>query len=394
MKVLFVTCFFEYNFGGAELVMRTLRRSLTERGHTVDVLCLAGGPSPQPGNIWRLPVPHLLRHRPQLMKRVIIFLANPVLDRWFSRRLQSLPLSRSSYALVHAHDIHSVVLAQQVAQSCYTPLGLTVQDNVPREFSDTGVNPMAAAFLRAALRRRDHRLRPLLQQLHWITAPSRHIRDKIARFLGGTPPSVFTIHSPYSADQSPGPPQDSGAAPEPHFLFMGRLSREKGVDLLLEAFTRSGAAFRLTILGLEGPLQPAVAGYAGKDSRITLRPPVPHAEVPAILEQHDVVCCLSTWNDPLPGAVIEARLHRKAVLASNLGGIPEIVQNYPRAALVDVALSPRSELVKVIQAGLAEAARLTRVPLDATEEEAFVRQFSPRNCADQFETLYRTGSVR
>ena len=134
MNILFVTYFYEQDFGGAELIMRTLRQCLEERGHTVDVLCLAGGTQPEPGRVWRIPLPAALIRRPHPTKRVFIFLNNSLFDRLLLRRVQGLGLNAGRYDLIHCQDIHSLGIASFLAGRYRKILGLTLQDNVPREF--------------------------------------------------------------------------------------------------------------------------------------------------------------------------------------------------------------------------------------------------------------------
>lgn len=390
MKVLFVSAFYEFDFGGAEIVMRTLRQGLAERGHEIDVVCVAGGPNRQPERIWRLHAPPFLRSNPQVLKRALIFLANPALDRWFIRQALSLRLPLASYDLVHGQDIHTFALARHLALRGQTRLGLSIQDNMPREFDPAGLNPLAGVLLRASLRRRDRRLRPLFRDAHWITTPSQHVGRKLARFLPPGPPQVVTIYSPHPGCK-PASVRQPVEKREPRLLFMGRLSQEKGLDLLVDAL--GDRDLKLTILGLDGPLKARITALASKDPRITIRPPVPHSEVASILAAHDIVCCLSMWNDPLPGAVIEGRLHGKVVLATNRGGIPEILEAYRKAVVVEPGSGKDVRAVEVCREGLAKAVERIATEPDAAQEEAFFHRFSPATFTRKFEALYRTGSV-
>jgi glycosyltransferase involved in cell wall biosynthesis len=172
---------------------------------------------------------------------------------------------------------------------------------------------------------------------------------------------------------------------------MGRLSQEKGLDLLVDAL--GDRDVKLTILGLDGPLKARITALASKDPRITIRSPVPHSEVASILEAHDIVCCLSMWNDPLPGAVIEGRLYGKAVLATNRGGIPEILQGYAKGVMVDPGSGRDFRAMEVCREGLARAVEAIRTQPDAAQEEAFFRRFSPATFTGKFEALYQTGSI-
>jgi glycosyltransferase involved in cell wall biosynthesis len=118
-------------------------------------------------------------------------------------------------------------------------------------------------------------------------------------------------------------------APEggPHFLCIGALSERKNVVRLAEAFGRHGEG-TLTYLG-DGPLRPRLEGRPG----VELAGTVAHDEIPARIAQAHVVCQPSLI-EPFGQAVLEAMACGRSVVATRIGGPPELVP--PEAgALVD-----------------------------------------------------------
>ena len=105
-------------------------------------------------------------------------------------------------------------------------------------------------------------------------------------------------------------------------LFVGRLVREKGVDVLLEAWERAalGPEARLAVAG-EGPLAAAV-GEAGP--RVRLLGSVDAAALPALYAAADVLVLPSirtaTFTEPWGLVVNEAMLQRTPVIASDAVG--------------------------------------------------------------------------
>jgi glycosyltransferase involved in cell wall biosynthesis len=131
------------------------------------------------------------------------------------------------------------------------------------------------------------------------------------------------------------PPLES----EPRLAYAGRLSPEKGVDTLLRAFKRllkqiPGA--RLEIVG-DGPLRDSLQELARKleiADGVEFKGPLPTAEMERRLETAWVQAVPSKWDEPFGMVAIEAMMRGTAVLASNGGGLRDIVRNGETGLLV------------------------------------------------------------
>ncbi|MFF5070574.1 glycosyltransferase [Micromonospora olivasterospora] len=110
------------------------------------------------------------------------------------------------------------------------------------------------------------------------------------------------------------------------FLFMGRLTPEKGLGLLLDAWRRhpDGALGPLRIAG-DGELRPLAEAAAAERADVTFLGPLDRAGVRAAIEASAVVVAASTWHDVLPTVIIEALASGRPVLGTALGGIPYLV---------------------------------------------------------------------
>src|SRR2546421_5236071 len=113
----------------------------------------------------------------------------------------------------------------------------------------------------------------------------------------------------------PGPPAPLGDG----FLFVGRLSPEKGVSLLLDAWARRPEG-TLRIVG-DGPLRPLVESR----SDVVFLGPQDRAGVRAAMRDSAVRHWPSTWHDVLPTVILEALAAGRPVLGTDLGGIPYLV---------------------------------------------------------------------
>jgi glycosyltransferase involved in cell wall biosynthesis len=118
--------------------------------------------------------------------------------------------------------------------------------------------------------------------------------------------------------------------------FVGYLRSEKALDYLLRAFAMLARDdVRLALVG-DGPLKPelmALAEELGISERCLFAGMRPHTEVPRWLAASDcmVLCSLS---EGLPTILPEAMLCRVPVIATPVGGIPEVVRDGDTGLLV------------------------------------------------------------
>lgn len=114
-------------------------------------------------------------------------------------------------------------------------------------------------------------------------------------------------------------------------LFVGRLDAVKGVPLLLQAFAHARIRHpdaRLTLVG-DGPARPALEAQAaqlGVDDAVTFTGYRAEAEVAGMLAQSNVLV-LPSFAEGVPVVLMEAMASHLPVIASQVGGVPELVQD-------------------------------------------------------------------
>jgi glycosyltransferase involved in cell wall biosynthesis len=109
-------------------------------------------------------------------------------------------------------------------------------------------------------------------------------------------------------------------------VFVGRLSPEKGIDTLLEAWSRMPDAVPLKIMG-DGPLSDRVAAAANKDSRIEWLGWQPLEQVLDVVGRASFLLMTSVWYETFGRTIIEAFSKGTPAIVSRLGAMAELVED-------------------------------------------------------------------
>lgn len=112
-------------------------------------------------------------------------------------------------------------------------------------------------------------------------------------------------------------------------LYLGRLERIKGVDLLCAGFDRCATRFPNLHLGIAGwgTQESALQERYGKHSQITFHGPVFGENKARLLAESDALVVPSVWPEVFGIVIAEAYVYGKPVIAAQVGGIPEIVED-------------------------------------------------------------------
>jgi glycosyltransferase involved in cell wall biosynthesis len=209
--------------------------------------------------------------------------------------------------------------------------------------------PLVSTFFGAELhflasRRAIARLavRAIVQRSDAVTAISAFT----ARELVAIAPSAKPMVIPFGAALSPPAAVDDRppfTEPPAHFLFVGRLVARKGVDVLLAAFARllRGADAHLTIVGEGAEREHLEALTSSLDlrDRVTFTGYIPDDVLEALIDRCDALVLPAVphgvaGTEGLGVVLIEALSHGKPVIASDTGGIPDVVQHERTGLLV------------------------------------------------------------
>ncbi len=186
-------------------------------------------------------------------------------------------------------------------------------------------------WLKVALHRR-----MLRSWVDLFIAPSEHLAGWLRRNLH----AARVVHLANFAREPAVLPQTS-RDPD-RLLFAGRLGPEKGVDVLLRALVTVASSrpqVSLEIAG-DGPQRPwltDLSGRLGLADRVVWTGPLQPDELGRRYHEAGVFVLPTLWMENCPVAVLEAMAHALPVIATRIGGLPELVEDRVTGALVERA---------------------------------------------------------
>lgn len=282
---------------------------------------------------------------------------------------------RERYDIIHVHWPFPLALFGWAAQRARPARLVTTFYGVELRWVKTAM-PFFRGFLRWAARRSDA-----------VVAISSYTATEL-RELVAIPIEVI----PYTTalpDPESEPTGRDGTGP---VLFVGRLVERKGVAQAIEAIAKLGPNRpRLEIVG-EGPERPALALLAerlGVADRVVFRGRISAPELQASYARA-AVCVLPSVQDArgdtegLGVVLLEAMNHGTPVVASRIGGIPDIVEDGVSGLLVPPA--DADALAAAIRRVLADPALARR--LGEGGRRRLHEQFSWRAIVQRWLDLY------
>jgi glycosyltransferase involved in cell wall biosynthesis len=162
---------------------------------------------------------------------------------------------------------------------------------------------------------RYHALAGSYHRVDKFICPSKFMREAVVRRFGADK----VVHIPNGIDASR---IEISRQDEGYVLYLGRLSPEKGVETLLRTHAESDALWRLMIAGT-GPL---LADLQRRYPSAEFRGHLGGFELEAAIRGAALIVVPSEWHENSPVSILEAMAHGKPIVASNIGGIPELVR--------------------------------------------------------------------
>lgn len=196
--------------------------------------------------------------------------------------------------------------------------------------------------------------RALERVTNFIPFESAYAQKRFAEAIGFSGSMTRVVPNGLRPEEfEPIAPSDDAA----DFLYVGEWRRFKGVDTLIEALAlirdETGAAPRLALVG-SGPDEAALRALAearGVSERLSFAPPMPAREA----LRTGRILVVPSRAESLPYIVLEAIAARTPLIATNVGGIPEIFGDH--ADRLVASDDPRALARAMIAAGRTDAAQ-------------------------------------
>jgi teichuronic acid biosynthesis glycosyltransferase TuaC len=339
----------------AGVFFRTQAQALARQGLAVTVVC------PTPWAPW--PLPHLRARWADYARAPRRSFDDPVSiirpryagvpreprqampDRVMARVAWAVRKDWAGAKVIHGHYAMTGLAAWRLARQAALPFVLTFHGSDLNSWPDEH-------------RDRMDDLRTAVREAAAVIAVSAALADRVDALTG-----VTAVHLPIGCDH-----ESLSAAALPRaearqrlglesdrlvVLFVGNLLREKGVRELAQAILRLGDPFVGVFLGGG---EEAGYGADGADSarRLQYPGPRPHDEVPCYLSAADVLV-LPSYSEGLPTVLVEAGSRGVPVIASPVGGIPELLGNDRGTLLSEVSVDAIGSALTEFLARRAEA---------------------------------------
>lgn len=210
--------------------------------------------------------------------------------------------------------------------------------------------------------------------------------DKVTKFLSV---SEFVKNKHVEAGIEPGridvKPNFTWPAPMrggegEYFLYLGRLSSEKGLGTLIDVWRRSTVGLPLVVVG-DGPQSDELR--AGAPSTVKFVSTVAPSEVPDLIARARAVLVPSVCHEGAPRVVLEAYAGGVPVVASAMGALPELVVDGESGFLVaDHTVEAWTEALRGI-----EDPSHSRT-LGTAARELWQKEYSPQRGLEALEEAY------
>ena len=261
-------------------------------------------------------------------------------------RSLAMAKDRLDAQIVHCHTWYTDMAGVLASQLWGVPYVLTIHSLEP-------LRPWKVEQLGRAYHLSAWMERTAIEGAHAVIAVSDGTRDDVLRLFDVKPERVHVIHNGIDlAEYRATPGTDvltrHGIDPaRPFVLFVGRITRQKGIMHLIRAIGAIDPGIQVVLcagapdtpeIGAEMAEGVATAA-AARPGVIWIREMLPRPDIIQLYSRATVFCCPSVY-EPFGIINLEAMACGTPVVASAVGGIPEVVVADETGLLIDPGLRP------------------------------------------------------
>jgi glycosyltransferase involved in cell wall biosynthesis len=167
------------------------------------------------------------------------------------------------------------------------------------------------------------RTRKLYERIDAFISPSQYLADVMVE--GGLPAERMHVIPNFVADEQFRDDSPREVGDPPTVLFVGRLEEVKGVRVLLEAAQLVAPQVDVIVVG-HGPLEDEVL-QAERDGVVRYLGRRDWDEIAQLMDQARALVVPSLWEENCPMVVLEAGARGCPIIASDRGGLTELVRH-------------------------------------------------------------------
>lgn len=331
MRIAICTNVVPASGSGVGTMINALVKGLSNHGNSVDVISALGIRSDFRSVKRRLINSGMLLLRNQLVLLCGYRLAQICL----ANRLAHI-IKNAQYDIIHAHDVNALNSIFPVARKIGVPLVLTVHGLMSLE----GINGhglqkgswLANCFLKEEIL--------AYHRADCIIAVTNEISDNIANYVDD--PSKLIVFNNLVDTERFSSNENFTNNSDITILSPNRLVKRKGIKYLFDAVVtlKSSVGVRVIIAG-DGPEKRNLKMYSrelGIDNIVDFVGEVDNSQMPQLIQNSDVVVIPSVSGEGgvegTPMALLEAMACGVPVVASNIGGLPYVIQDGKSGFLV------------------------------------------------------------
>lgn len=380
MRIVLIPSAFHPSLGGVEELTRQLAHAHRAAGHEVivvterwprdlpaaelfEALDVRRFPMRVPTGHWRANLSYAMTHR-----RV--------------RQAVAQAVDRFGADVLHVQCVSSTTLyALEAKRMLGLPLVVTLQGELSMDAAGIFDRPGIAQEI----------MRRALDEADYVTACSRQTLEEAEGFIGRKLPRAKVVYN--GIDTREFAFATPFEHPRPYVLAIGRHVPQKGFDVLLRAFAQTPDTHDLILAG-DGTEREALRRLStelGLSKRVVFPGRVDHAKAVSLFAGC-AFFVLPSRHEPLGIVNLEAMAAGKAVIASRVGGVAEIVPDGECGLLVPGGAV--GELVNALRRLMTDDVLRDRL---ARRAKAHAATYDWRSLAEEYHGVYaltRRGAVR